>query len=90
MDVPYLRLVSSEERAVKPNLVPIRIHALKQQINLAQKLAQDLEEELSRGMDEKMVLPSIMTQDLVLLSDDSKELMRTMARLAVLGKILEE
>jgi hypothetical protein len=71
-------------------LVPVRVRALAQQLALAQRLAQDLEEELVQGLEEGLQLPQVLVEDLVLARAEAQELASALARVAVLARVLEQ
>lgn len=71
-------------------LVPVRVRALAQQLALAQRLAQDLEEELVQGLEEGLQLPQVLVEDLVLARAEAQELGLALARVATLAGILEQ
>jgi hypothetical protein len=72
------------------SLVPVRVRALAQQLALAQRLAQDLEEELVQGLEEGLQLPQVLVEDLVLARAEAQELASALARVAVLARVLEQ
>jgi hypothetical protein len=57
---------------------------------LAQKLALDLERELSLGLEEGLQLPQVLVEDLVLERAEAQELVGVLARVAILARILEQ
>jgi hypothetical protein len=71
-------------------LVPVRVRALAQELGLALRLALDLEQELQQGLEQGLVLPQELVEDLVLEKVEAQELVSVLARVAVLGLILEQ
>ena len=68
----------------------MRVRALAQELGLALQLALDLEQELQRGLEEGLQLPQELVEDLVLGKAEAQELVSVLARVAVLGLILEQ
>jgi hypothetical protein len=90
---PLVQEGGLEAKAVKvprQALVPVRVRALAQQLVLVQRLAQDLEEELARGLEEGLQLPQVLVEDLVLARAEAQELASVLARVATLAGILEQ
>jgi hypothetical protein len=79
-----------EVQAQAQVLVPVRARALAQQLALAERLALDLEQELSRGLEQGLQLPQELVQDLQLAKVEAQDLVAVLARVAVLGLILEQ
>jgi hypothetical protein len=81
-----------EEQAPRQavTLVPVRVRALAQELALALQLALDLEQELQQGLEEGLQLPRELVQDLELARAEALDLGSALARVGVLGLILEQ
>jgi hypothetical protein len=79
-----------EQEAPRQVLAPVRVRALAQQLALARRLAQDLEEELAQGLEQGLQLPQVLVEDLVLERVEAQELASVLARVATLALILEQ
>jgi hypothetical protein len=79
-----------QEQAPQVSLVPVRVRALGQQLALVRALARDLEEELAQGLEEGLQLPQVLVEDLVLARVEAQELASALARVAILGRVLEQ
>jgi hypothetical protein len=68
----------------------VRVRALAQELALVQRLARDLEQELVQGLEEGLQLPQVLVEDLVLVRAEAQELVGALARVAILGRVLEQ
>jgi hypothetical protein len=49
-----------------------------------------LEQELVQGLEEGLQLPQVLVEDLVLVRAEAQELVGALARVAILGRVLEQ